>query len=249
VLLKNFVDCFAWEYSEMTGLNRDLVEHHLPIKSGFRPYKQPVQNFNPEIVAKVKDEVGQLVKAGFIQPCHYAEWVSNIVPVEKKGTRKIRVCVNFWNPNRATPKDEYPMPITDILVNNALGHRVINLLDGNAGYNQIFMAKEDVYKTAFQCPGFIRLFERVMMMFRLKNAGTTYQCVMDLIFHDLLGVILEIYIDDVVVKLAGFNDHIADLRIALERMRSYGLKMNPLKCTFGVSTCKFLGFIVHEHGI
>jgi hypothetical protein len=233
----------------MPGLNRDLVEHHLPIKSGFMTYKQPVQNFNPETVAKVKDEVGRLLKAGFIQPCHDAEWVSNIVPVEKKGTRKIRVCVDFWNLNRATLNDEYPMPITDILVNNALGRRVINLLDGNAGYNQIFMAKEDVHKTTFQCPGFIRLFEWVMMMFRLKNAGTTYQRAMDLIFHDLLGVILKIYIDDVVVKLAGFNDHVADLSIVLERMRSYGLKMNPLKCMFGISACKFLGFIVYEHGI
>jgi hypothetical protein len=70
------------------------------------------------IIAEVKDEVDHLLKAGFIQPCHYAEWVSNIVPVEKKGTGKIRVCINFWNLSRVMPKDKYPMPITDILVNN-----------------------------------------------------------------------------------------------------------------------------------
>ena len=72
---------------------------------------------------------------------------------------------------------------------------------------------------------------------------------MNLIFHDLLGVILEVYIDDIMIKSAGFGNHFADLRFALERMRQYGLKMNPLKCDFGVSAGKFLGFIIHEKGI
>jgi hypothetical protein len=87
------------------------------------------------------------------------------------------------------------------------------------------------------------------MTFGLRNAGATYQRAMNLIFHYLLGINLEIYIDDVVVKSAGFDDHVADLRLALERMRKYDLKMNPLKCAFGVSAGRFLGFIVHEHGI
>jgi len=72
---------------------------------------------------------------------------------------------------------------------------------------------------------------------------------MNLIFHDLLGVILEVYIDDIVIKSAGLGNYLADLRLALERMRRYGLKMNPLKCAFGVSAEKFLGFIIHEKGI
>jgi hypothetical protein len=87
------------------------------------------------------------------------------------------------------------------------------------------------------------------MTFGLKNAGTTYQRAMNLIFHDLLGIILEIYIDDVIVKSDSMDNHLADLRLALERMRRYGLKMNPLKCAFGVSAGKFLGFIIHEPGI
>jgi hypothetical protein len=72
---------------------------------------------------------------------------------------------------------------------------------------------------------------------------------MNLIFHDLRGVILEVYIDDIVIKSAGLDSHLADLRLALERMRRYGLKMNQLKCAFGVSTGKFLGFIIHEKGL
>ena len=72
---------------------------------------------------------------------------------------------------------------------------------------------------------------------------------MNLIFHDLLGVILEVYIDDIVIKSAGLDHHLADLKLALERMHRYGLKMNPLKCAFGVSAGYFLGFIIHEKGI
>jgi hypothetical protein len=104
-------------------------------------------------------------------------------------------------------------------------------------------------KMAFCCPGFIGLFEWVVMTFGLQNAGATYQRAMNLIFHDLLGIILEVYIDDVIVKSGSMDVHLADLRIALERIRRYGLKMNPLKCVFGVSAGKFLGFIIHEHGI
>jgi hypothetical protein len=69
--------------------------------------------------------------------------------VEKKNTRKIWICVDFRNLNRATPKDEYPMPVADLLIDSASGNKVISFLDGNAGYNQIFMAKEDVSKTHF----------------------------------------------------------------------------------------------------
>nr|CAE04479.3 OSJNBa0029L02.20 [Oryza sativa Japonica Group] len=177
------------------------------------------------------------------------EWVSSIVPVEKKGSDKIRVCIDFRDLNKATPKDEYPMPIADMMINDASGHKVISFLDGNTGYNQIFMAEEDMYKTAFRCPGFVGLFEWVVMTFGLKNAGATYQRAMNLIFHDLLGIVLEIYIDDIVVKSDGMEGHVANLRLAIERMRRYGLKMNPLKCAFGVSAGKFLGFMVHERGV
>jgi hypothetical protein len=233
----------------MSGLSRELVEYQLPIKSGFRPYKQPTQRFNPIIHDRVKEVVEQLLDARFIQPCQYAEWVSNIVPVEKKNTAKIQVCIDFHNLNKATPKDEYPMPIADMLINNAFGHQIISFLDDNTGYNQIFMAEEDMSKTPFYCLGFIGSFEWVVMTFGLKNASATYQRAMNLIFHDLLGIVLEIYIDDVVVKSDSRNNHVADLRLALEMMRRYGFKMNPIKCALCVLTGKFLGFIFHEHGM
>ena len=148
----------------MPGLSRDLVEHRLPIKAGFRLYKQPVRRFNPIIYDRIKFEINHLLDAGFIRFCRYADWISNIVSVEKKDSGKIRVCIDFRDLNKATPKDEYPRSIADTLINEASGYCVISFLDGNAGYNQIFMAEEDIYKTAFRCPGFVGSFEWVVMI-------------------------------------------------------------------------------------
>jgi hypothetical protein len=145
--------------------------------------------------------------------------------------------------------DGYPMPVADMLVDAAASHRVISFMDGNAGYNQIFMVEEDIHKTAFRCPGALGLYEWVVMTFGLKNTGATYQRAMNFIFHKLIGKIVEIYIDDVVVKSKGYKERLQDLKATLECTRKYGLKMNPNKCAFGVSVGQFMGFMVHETGI
>jgi len=84
------------------------------------------------------------------------------------------VCIDFRNLNKATPIDGYPMPIADLLVDAAAGHRIISFKDGNARYNKIFMTEEDIPNTAFRCPGHFGLFEWIVMNFGLKNAGATY---------------------------------------------------------------------------
>nr|CAE04489.2 OSJNBa0094O15.8 [Oryza sativa Japonica Group] len=232
----------------MTGLSRSIVEHRLPIKPGYKPYQQPPRRCKADMYDAIKAEVTRLYDAGFIRPCRYAEWISNIVPVIKKNG-KLRVCIDFQDLNKATPKDEYPMPIADQLVDAASGNKIISFMDGNVGYNQIFMVEEDIHNTAFRCPGAISLYEWVVMTFGLKSAGATYQRAMNYIFHDLIGLLVEVYIDDVVVKSKEVDDHVADLRKVFERTRKYGLKMNPTKCDFGVSAWQFLGFLVHERGI
>jgi hypothetical protein len=157
---------FREELIKMPGLDRSIVEHRLPIKSGFKPYKQPPRKiYKDEVLADVNKEVERLLDANFIRP--YAEWISNIVPVYKKNG-KMRVCIDFRDLKRATPMDGYPMPVADLLVDAAAGHRVISFIDGNAGYNQIFMAIEDISKTTFRCPGHIGLFEWIVMTFGLK---------------------------------------------------------------------------------
>ncbi|KAK1695276.1 hypothetical protein QYE76_011973 [Lolium multiflorum] len=109
--------------------------------------------------------------------------------------------------------------------------------------------KRDIHKTAFRVPGSVGLFEYVVMTFGLKNAGATYQRAMNYIFHDLIGKLVEIYIDDVVVKSVSVEGHLEDLRRIRDRTRKFGLRMNPKKCAFGVTAGQFLGFLVHERGI
>jgi hypothetical protein len=105
---------------------------------------------------------------------------------------------------------------------------------------RFFMAPEDIHKTAFRVPGAVGLFEYVVMTFGLKNAGATYQRAMNYIFHDMIGKLVEIYIDDIVVKSASVEGHLGDIRQVLELTRRFGLKMNPKQCAFNVSTGQFL---------
>jgi hypothetical protein len=110
--------------------------------------------------------------------------------------------VDFRDLNGATPMDEYPMPVAETLINAAAGQKILSFMDGNAGYNQIFMAPDDIHNTAFRVPGVVGLFEYVVMTFGLKNTDATYQRAMNYIFHDLIGKLVEIYFDDIVVKSA-----------------------------------------------
>jgi hypothetical protein len=150
-----------------------------------------------------------MLEAGFIRPCRYAEWIFSIVPVQKKDGRW-RVYVDFRDLNRATPKDEYPMPVVETLINVTADNKILCFMDGNAGYNQIFMAPKDIHKTAFRVPSAVGLFEYVVVTSGLKNAGATYQRVMNYIYHDLISKLVEIYIDDVVVKSTSTRGHLED---------------------------------------
>jgi hypothetical protein len=116
-----------------------------------------------------------------------------------KKNEKLQMCIDFRDLNKATPMDGYPMPVADMLVDAAAGHKVISFMDGNG------------HKTAFRCPGHVGLFEWIVMTFGLKSAGATYQRAMNYIFHEIIGKIVEIYIDDVVVKSKGCREHLADL--------------------------------------
>jgi hypothetical protein len=120
--------------------------------------------------------------------------------------------MDFRDLNRATSKDEYRMTIAEMLINAAAGNKILSFMDGNAGYNKIFMAPEDIHKTAFRVPGAVGLFKYVVMTFGLKNAGATYQRAMNYIYHDLVGKLVEIYIDNVVVKSTSIGGHLWDLR-------------------------------------
>jgi hypothetical protein len=133
-LLKEYSDCFAWDYMEMPGLDRSIVEHRLPLKKRFRLFQQWARQMRTEVLEDVKKEIEKMLEAGFIRPCRYAEWISSIVPVQKKDGRWW-VCVDFRDLNRATPKDEYSMPVAEMLINVAADNKILSFMDDNASYN------------------------------------------------------------------------------------------------------------------
>jgi hypothetical protein len=151
----------------MLGLDQKLVEHQLLIKPGYRPFKQAPRRIKSDFMADVKAEITRLYEAEFIRQCQYAERISSVVPVYKKNG-KVRVCIVFRDLNNATPIDIYPMPIANMLVGAAAGHKVISFMDDNAGYNQIFMAEEDIHKIAFRCPRALGLYEWVVRLLCLQ---------------------------------------------------------------------------------
>ncbi|XP_058784321.1 uncharacterized protein LOC131659100 [Vicia villosa] len=118
LLLKEFKDCFAWDYNEMPGLSRELVELKLPIQAGKKPVKQTPLRFAPAIMSKIKEEVERHLKIKFIRTARYVEWLANIVPVVKKNG-KLRVCIDFRDLNATTPNDEYAMSIAEMLIDSA----------------------------------------------------------------------------------------------------------------------------------
>jgi len=125
------------------------------------------------------------LKCGFIITARYVEWLANVVPVKKKnGT--IRVYIDYRDLNLATPKDEYPMPVAGMLVDSAAGFEYLSMFDGYLGYNQIFIAEDDVSKSAFRCPGALGCYKWLVMPFGLKNAGATYQRAINSMFHDFI---------------------------------------------------------------
>ena len=141
------------------------------------------------------------------------------------------------------------MPIADMLVNSTANNELLSFMGGFSGYYQILIVIDNISKTTFKCLGSIGTFEWLVMPFGLKNSSETYQRAMNVIFHDMLGHHMEIYIDDIVVKSKKVAEHVNHLRKSFERMRLHQLKLNSLKCAFGVRAINFLWFLVHQRGV
>jgi hypothetical protein len=147
--------------------------------------------------------VEKLLNAHIIFPVKYSEWVSNLVHVRKK-TGEIRLCVDFHALNRASVKDHFPLPNMELILQQVVGSQMMSLLDGFSGYNQIRVKRTDKYKTTFITRW--GTFSYKCMPFGLSNAGATFQRAMQIAFDDLIGKIIQVYLDDLTVYSK--NDHI-----------------------------------------
>ena len=245
-LLKRYIQIFAWTYSDMLGLDLNLVVHNLVLEKDAKPIKQKLRKMHPKVALLVKEELQKLLDVGFITPIDYPTWVSNVVPVGKK-IGGIHICTDFCDINKACPKDDFPLPSIDNIVDATIGHEILSLMDGFSGYNQIHIAKSDQHKTAFTTPWGTFCYK--VMPFGLKNAGATYQRAMMYIFHDYMGDIVECYVDDLLAKSKTKEDHINVLSKNFDRLLEHKVRLNPKKCVFSVTSGKLLGCIISRRGI
>jgi hypothetical protein len=164
---------FAWCPADMPGIPRELAEHELKIFPNAKPVKQSMRRYNPEKAKSMGEEINRLLEAKFIKEIKEATWLSPPVMVEKKDTKIYRMCIDFTALNKHCPKDYFPLPRIDQIIDSTMGCERLSFLDAYSGYNQIRLKVEDEDKTAFITPHGVYCY--MTMPFRLKNAGATYQ--------------------------------------------------------------------------
>ncbi|GAA0167778.1 hypothetical protein LIER_22637 [Lithospermum erythrorhizon] len=201
----------------MPGVDPEISLHKLHLDPSYKPVKQKKRNFSEEKNLAIREEVDELIKAGAIRELQFPEWIANVVMV-KKSNDKWRMCTDFTNLNKACPKDYYPLPFLERLVDGSAGHEVFDFLDASQGYHQILLEGEDQEKTAFITE--YGLYCWKAMPFGLKNAGAIYQRMVNTIFSDQIGRNMEIYVDDMLVKSKRSSEHLENLEETLQKLEN-----------------------------
>jgi hypothetical protein len=200
---------FAWCPADMPGIPRELAEHELKIFPNTKPVKQSMCRYNPEKAKSMGEEINRLLEAKFIREIKETTWLLPPVMVEKKDTKIYRMCIDFTALNKHCPKDYFPLPRIDQIIDSTAGCERLLFLDAYSGYNQIRLKVEDEDKTAFITPRGVYCY--MMMPFGLKNAGATYQWCMQACLKEQIGRNIEVYIDDIVIKTAKADSLLDDL--------------------------------------
>jgi hypothetical protein len=245
-LFKEFKDVFAWTYEDLKTFDPNIIQHAIPMKPHTLPFQQKLRKMHPKLEPTVQKELNKLLSDKIIFPVRHTQWVSNLIPVRKKNG-EIRLCVDFRNLNKASDKDNYPVPPMEQILQQVSSSERLSLLDGFSGYNQVLMSPPDHLKTTFRTPWGTYAYRK--MPFGLINVGATFQRAMDIAFRGLINHSVVVYLDDVTVYSKNKNDHLAHLRAVLLRCHKYGISLNPKKSIFAVEQGKLLGFIVSSDGM
>ena len=228
------------------GIDSSIIVHRLNVSPTSSPIRHKKRVFAQERDKAIAEEVRKLLEANFIQEVYYFDWLANVVMV-KKANGKWRMCVDFTDLNKTCPKDSYPLPRIDTLVDSTARHQLLSFMDAFSGYNQIKMEEADQEKTSFITNQ--GLFCYKVMPFRLKIAGETYRRLMNKMFANQIRRNVQVYVDDMLMKSLHEGDHLDDLRETFDTFQSYNMNLNPNKCAFEVTARKFLGFMVSQRGI
>jgi hypothetical protein len=207
LLIKNR-DVFAWSVYETPGVSLDLACHTLNIILNHRHVVQKRRKLASKRASIVLEEVSRLLTATAVREVQYPTWLLNTVVVKKKND-KWSMCVDFTDLNRVCPKDSYPLPRIDQLVDSVSGYDRLSFLDAFQGYHQIPISLTDQDKNAFITPRGAYCYK--VMSFDLKNTRATYQRMITQMFGHMIGKTVEVYIDDMLIKSLRKEDHVADL--------------------------------------
>jgi hypothetical protein len=216
----------------MPRVPRELIEHALNVDPKAKPVKQPLRRFDEPKRKEIASELHRLENAGFTREIKASTWVFNPVIVPKKNRDVKRVCVDYTSLNKHCPKDPFPLPCIDQIIDSIAGCARLSFLGSYSGYNQIKLKKEDKEKTAFITP--YDMFCYQVMPFGLKNMGATYQWMMQNCLGSQIGRNIQVYIDDVVITTRKEESLISDLKETFDNLNRYKLKFNPTKCSLGV---------------
>jgi hypothetical protein len=229
----------------MLSIDLVIVIHEIKTYPSAKPVWKCLRPVHPCKAAAIKLEVEKLLKDDFIYPVALTDWVSNLVPINKKqGT--IRVCVDYRDINKSCPKYNFPIPFVDQIVDDCARSEIFSLMHGFSGYNQINIVPKDQHKTAFICPWGTFAYRKLPL--GLKKAGATFQRAMSYAFHDIKHIV-QPYLDDLPTHSMHRVDHRKHLRAIFVRYRFYRICLNPHKCIFCMEYGRLLGFIVSCQGI
>src|SRR3954467_9603162 len=231
----------------MPGIPREFTEHALRIKQNTKPVKQALRRFSEPKRRAIGEEVNRLLDAQFIRETKKATWIANPVLVPKKDTDVLRMCVHYGPVNKNCPKDHFPLPRIDQIIDSTAWCDLLSFLDAYSGYNQIRMKEEDEEHTSFITPYGVFCYRT--MPFGLKNAGATYQQMMQACLKEQIRRNVQVYVDDIIIKTYKANTLLDDLRETFAALNKYMMKLNPKKCAFGVPAGKLLGYMVSARGI
>ena len=191
----------------MLGVPRGLAEHRLRVDPKVKPVKEHLRQSAVQKRKAISKEVARLLAAEFIREIYHSEWLANVVMVPKKDD-SLRMCIDFKHINRACPKDHFPLPRTDQIVDSTAGSERLSFLDAYSGYHQIRLYGPDEIKTAFITP--FGCFCYVTMPFGLKSAGATFMRMIQKCLLTQISRNVEAYMDDIVVKSCKGSELLAD---------------------------------------
>eukprot|EP00253_Pinus_taeda_P015330 PITA_15330 len=217
-----------------------------------KPVQQKLRKIHPNLESQIKSELNKLLKAKIIFPIRHSNWVSNMVLVRKKNG-DIMVCIDFTILNKASQKDNFPLPTMEQILHLVAGSELMSFLDGFSGYNQILVHPDDRLKTTFRTKWGTYAYQK--MPFGLINAGATFQRAMDIAFKGLINKTVVVYLDDITIFSRKRSNHLHDLNQIFEccrrefgekranwvtALQEYDLEIKPTKIARGQGFCKLL---------